>query len=109
MPVGDPAADYLDQLPAIGSMLNYLIAIPRGDGTFTTLPPWKVNEFNRIFSQQHNNKKKPGHEHGHEGHHKSTALPTIKAPEIPAGPLPTRPTGPAFTTYAESQLLTMIF
>ncbi|KAJ2826622.1 hypothetical protein GGI24_002858 [Coemansia furcata] len=122
IPLGTPFASSSDEpLMPLGDLTNYQIVVPKGDGTYTTLTPSQINEYTRNYMRYMNAINNPGN----NGQNKpGPHMPTIVAPHVPT-PLPklpdvpmfsTRPmvmpvptAVPLFTTYAPSELLTMIF
>ncbi|KAJ2840714.1 hypothetical protein FBU31_000184 [Coemansia sp. 'formosensis'] len=126
LPLGTPSASSSNEpLMPLGDLTNYQIVAPNGDGTYTTLTPSQINEYTRNYMRYMNAINNPDNSGQNKpGPQPPMHMPTIVALQVPT-PLPkhpdvpmfsTRPmvlpvptAAPLFTTYAPSELLTMIF
>ncbi|KAJ2026963.1 hypothetical protein GGI03_002698 [Coemansia sp. RSA 2337] len=93
----------VEQVTPLGPLTNYQIVIPKGDGTYSTLPPWQINEYTRNFMRYWNAMIRPGHggqnKPGRKPNKPAEELPTIEAPKVPTNvPLPKAPDTPIFST-----------
>ncbi|KAJ2757117.1 hypothetical protein GGI19_000269 [Coemansia pectinata] len=94
-----------EQVTPLGALTNYQIVVPKGDGTFSTLPAWQINEYTRNFMRYWNAMNRPGHNGG--GQNKpgrkptqpTVEMPTIVTPKVSTQvPLPKGPDTPMFST-----------